>query len=567
MKRDRATSASLFLAPVLVALVAVVLSAAGRQGPPQAIRVSTRLVTVSAVVTDKSGAPVSGLTKDDFVILDGGHAQKLDFLSAVTNAPPPAPPPLLPSDTYTNVLAQRGSTPDSITVILFDTLNSHWMAQGYGLSQVRKFLREIQPDEHVGLYVLSSDGLRIAHEFTENSAALVAAIRRYDERAARVKSDTANAPSGTGDLELDRLLSGKENRTNFPLERAGANRALQWEYLELQRSMTVAVLQAIGRHLASVEGRKSLIWVTDGLPISSLLGERFEEVGGSHPLAGVGILPTYLQSNMERLVRLMTDSGIAIYPVSAEGLLANDLGFAARGTFGHLYPDPWPHVYMRELAERTGGRAFYNRNDIRAGIRRALDDSRLTYSMGYYPDHNQWNGEFRKIQVKVNRPGVTVLARQGYFALPDARALPAKDRVQFLSQVAASPVEAVQIPFTVHMDVPPDAGPGAMLAKVGFDPETLAAKAHDNRLQGQFEIVFFQLDRKNKILDVTTETVDLNLHPTTPEKATQGTMELPVKLQLKPHVTLLTVIFRDRNSDTVGSVQIPMQKYLSAIPN
>jgi VWFA-related protein len=125
----------------------------------------------------------------------------------------------------------------------------------------------------------------------------------------------------------------------------------------------------------------------------------------------------------------MNDAGIAVYTVDARGLEAFDLGFVSRPNSTPMGSPveavtelesrmPQAKTSPLELASRTGGRAFFNRNDIETGIRRALDDARFTYEVGYYPDHNEWKGEWRKIQVKVRRPDVAVLARGGYSQCP-----------------------------------------------------------------------------------------------------------------------------------------------------
>ena len=77
---------------------------------------------------------------------------------------------------------------------------------------------------------------------------------------------------------------------------------------------------------------------------------------------------------------------------------------------------------FKALAASTGGRAFFNRNDIKSAIRAAVDDGRVTYVIAYYPSHGKWDGAFRRITVKVNRPDLEVRHRAGYRAFP----IPAK---------------------------------------------------------------------------------------------------------------------------------------------
>src|SRR5258708_37104025 len=71
---------------------------------------------------------------------------------------------------------------------------------------------------------------------------------------------------------------------------------------------------------------------------------------------------------------------------------------------------------MEELADRTGGRAAYNTNDLTSAISRAMDDSRVTYTIGYYSTDQNQDGKFREIKVRVDRGGLGVPYRKGYFA-------------------------------------------------------------------------------------------------------------------------------------------------------
>src|SRR5205814_2368718 len=74
------------------------------------------------------------------------------------------------------------------------------------------------------------------------------------------------------------------------------------------------------------------------------------------------------------------------------------------------------HGAMDLLAERTGGKAYYNRNDLDKAVRDGVSDGSSYYMLGYYPENKDWNGKFRKVQVKVDRPGLKLRYRLGYYA-------------------------------------------------------------------------------------------------------------------------------------------------------
>jgi len=539
------------------------------------IRSTTRIVNVSLVVTNSHGNPIKDLKKDDLTLLDSGKPQTISFFSPIDNElPPPAAPPPGP-DIYTNH-PPGNRTPPSITILLFDILNSRWTSQGVGLQRVRKFLRQVQPQDHLGLYLLS-DEMKVLHDYRTDSSALVAAIQRYDVEQSGAAAKPEDALDGTTDASLDRFLSGKENRSRLALDPSCGTAGCAERRLEATQ-ITIASLQAIARQLASVPGRRSLIWVTDSIPGEFLEDNLDDFLQQQQTQANLNVpnFPARINyDDIERMIRLMSGAGIAVYPVSAEGLETGDLGF--RNTDAPIQnteavnnllsnrPDATSHLYMSEFATRTGGRAFINRNDLESGIRRALDDSRFTYSLAYYPDHTKWKGEWRKIQIKVNRPGVIVLTRGGYFALSDQRPLPPKNRYEFLSELAASPVDSPQLPLAVRMGA--SAGPkGARIeAHVHMNPQPILTIQNNGRWKGSFEVVFIQLDVKNKVLDVTQKDVDADIDANQYASVSQRGWTLPVDLKFMPGATILCVILRDKLSDTVGSLHIPLARYSASL--
>src|SRR5262249_27482130 len=139
-----------------------------------------------------------------------------------------------------------------------------------------------------------------------------------------------------------------------------------------------------------------------------------------------------------RTGNLLSNAQIAIYPINAEGLSGNTdfsvgndpnpIGSPAvmkstlddetgknmnREAEGHMAS----RSTMNDLAEKTGGRAFYNTNNLEGAVRRSLEDGSTYYTLGYYPGNKVWDGKFRRITVKVARPGIKLHYRLGYFAL------------------------------------------------------------------------------------------------------------------------------------------------------
>jgi VWFA-related protein len=548
------------------------------QGADTTLRVTTRLVNVNVVVTDALGNPVKDLTQDDFTPLDDGQPQKIAFFSAIDNERATSTSSLPGPDSYTNRPTDYGAPPSS-TILLFDTLNSRWTSQGYGLHLIRKFLRQVEPQDHIGIYVLGDD-LKVVHSFSHDASDLVEAIRRYDEEQAHSSAKSATQEESTGDPTLDRFLSGKDNRYRFELDSRIAKGPYRADKLALATQMTTASIEEIARQLSSVEGRKTLIWVTDsigpvGIYDDNDLDEYLQRLRSDTGLKLPSIRTWENGLDVERMIRLINAAGIAVYTVDARGLETVDLGFRDRPNAVPIAsPDapvkdltartPEPIVALLELASRTGGRAFFNRNDLETGIRRAQDDARFTYNLAYAPGHNHWKGEWHKIQVQVNRPGLIVLARSGYFALPDPHPVPLKNRFEFFSQIAASPIESTQLALSVHIATTSSAKGPKIDAKVHLNPQSMLTEVDNGHRKGSFEVMFMQLDNKNKLLDATQKDVEADLDSQEYATITQKGWDLSAQLNSKPGATLLCVIIHDKASDAAGSIRIPLARYSPA---
>lgn len=323
------------------------------------------------------------------------------------------------------------------------------------------------------------------------------------------------------------------------------------------------------------------------------------------------------------LVRLFNDNGIAVYPVGAQGLQsmgsegAEDLGFKVTcPEYGPMGPQP-PRSdvadieiqqRMTSLASRTGGRSFYNRNDLETGIEHALDDGRYSYELAYYPDHNDWSGEWRKIEVKLkdrnkhgDQPsglaqevknllvggyGVHVLARGGYFALPEPQPKlpPQHDRKEMLLATATSPGNAADLPILVRVVPLPGKDDPQVQLFLNLDPHNLLTTEDGNRWKGNFELLFFQLGRRRPAVrhasdccvlrtrseveardEVPVKSYVLDLNPAEYQKAIATGMAGTKKLKLQPGASTLVIVVHDKNSDAVGSVRIPLAPYIAEL--
>src|SRR5205085_11273339 len=224
--------------------------------------------------------------------------------------------------------------------------------------------------------------------------------------------------------------------------------------------MTADAFEAIAHRLSGIRGRKNVVWVSSGFPLM-LNSARF----GMEPMNAAAT----------RATRAMNDAVVAIYPIDARGLVVNMLPPVTAGQGASTFqlpsggrntttdiPDRPPIVpsrtvnfdSLKTLADDTGGRAFFNSNDISGGVRAAIDDGRLTYVLGYYPTHGNWDGGFREITVKVSRSDASVRHRRGYLALPADAAASATAREEALMTEVRNGLEATGIGLAARISRP-----------------------------------------------------------------------------------------------------------------
>jgi hypothetical protein len=319
---------------------------------------------------------------------------------------------------------------------------------------------------------------------------------------------------------------------------------------------TLSSLEAIAQHLAGVPGRKNLIWLSAGFPLT--IG--FDEM----PAIGSTRDQRTFTVEMDAATRALNNSGIAMYPVDARGLMVMP-GFSADA---RTAPSPQsigaglrsmraPIETMQEIADRTGGRAAFNTNDLAGAVRRAIDDARVTYVVGYYPIDDTPDGKFRDIKVKVNRPNVDVRYRKGYFAM---RPLDTTDRTRKAEMHAAvwSPLESTAVALNVRADLVDAPAPDTVDVSVQIDPATIAFRKEADRWKAEIDIVYVQKDDHGALKGGgVTDRLSLALTQATYTDVMSRGIVRQQRFPREPAAVSLRVVVRDADTGSTGSVTVP----------
>ncbi len=529
--------------PALAACLLIPFSLLAQDQAQPTIRVTTRLVQVNVVV-HKKGEPVSDLKKEDFTIFDKGKEQKVALFAVDSIDAPPKAWPALPPNIFSNRV-QRADTPTSITVILFDGLNTRFQDQAYARKQIVKFLGEIQPHDRVALYLLGSK-LHILHDFTNNPDHLAQALGKYRGRISGELDAADPAPrDSTGNDELDDFLSN-------------ADKVISDFYSVNNATSTLDAMEAIAHHLASLPGRKNLVWVSGGFPFT--LGLEPEDFSLDHPNRE----HRTFSDETARVARAMNDANIAIYPVDARGLMTNPSMSATIGPQSARARSQPPKPFfpknldtMQILAERTGGKAFYNTNDLTGAVRNAVNDARVTYTLGFYPLSDEWDGKFHDIKVKVDRPGVDVRYRKGFVAFT-AQTPSDKEIKAEIKNAVETPLQGTGIGLAARTDLVDKPKPGSVQASIQIDQDNIVLQPQNDRWVGALELAWVQVAPDGKLLDVVTQVLNMNLKKDRYDEIQKRGLLFTRIIDPVANATHLRIVVVDHATGNVGSLQVPM---------
>jgi len=315
----RATSAGV--------LVALLFSSTPALSQTPTFRASTRLVEVSVVVHDRNGKPVADLNAADFALLEDGRPQSIEIFSIQDDRPaaatataarvpldatPPYPPQPVEFSNW------RDGQRTSVTVILIDRINSTDVDQAIVREQVVKFLEQAEASDRIALYMLEPSRIRVLHDFTTDTASLLRSLARYHARANGDPGGNRYVGPQTGDPDLDAFL-------------AESRQSSQARAIRERAQITAAGLETVGQHLSGIQGRKNLIWVTSSFPLVSR-----DELG----------MVTTFGPDANRAMRMLSDNGVAVYPV-------DDRGIPAYWVFDPAAPTPLAGQPCRRLPARS----------------------------------------------------------------------------------------------------------------------------------------------------------------------------------------------------------------------
>jgi VWFA-related protein len=440
----------------LLALPLLLTSALAAQPPASAPEfgevVEVDVVNVEAFVTDRSGNAVSGLRREDFQLFEDGKPVEVTYFSAVENPPAgvPGAAPAEPAPPGGEPAARPEAAPpaDPLHLVVYvDNFNLQPANRARALDQIGEFLGRLAPEDRV-LLVSSDLRLNVRQPFTTDRAALAKGLESMKSLATHGReADQTRRTALQTIIHLHELgiAQGDPCTAEVASPAQGYAEGRRQEVLR-----TIAALKVLVNSLSGIPGRKALLHVSDGIPVTP--GEELFQVlfelcgGGSATGAPPGVAT--LDANMlgpgayqaqaalldaqrystardfEALAAHANAQRVTFYTLQAglAGNAAASAEFAGNERILQLTSVTSIEIANRQnalfaLANGTGGRAILDANQFVQDLARMRADFDSYYSLGYSP-RNAGDGREHRIEVKVKGKGLRVRHRQSYRAKP-----------------------------------------------------------------------------------------------------------------------------------------------------
>ncbi len=578
----------------------------------------SRAVVIDVVVTKGQDQPVTALRKQDFTVLEDGKPVTVDFFEEHTarTLPPGALPALvkMPPNVYTNVPPAPES--DSVNVLLLDTLNTDRPDQAYVHQQMVNFLKTMQPGLRIAVFVLGSK-LRMVQGFTTDSSVLRDALNDK-KNGVKMDSDmsvTRSLQEKFEDIEDKQRLADMQ-MSAVGLEALANSQANFVDYKADQRvSMTLEALNYLGRYLAGVPGRKNLIWFSSSFPVTVFPSPKEKQ--------SFGQIREY-SAALKETADLLTVSKVAVYPVGAEGMMVDHGSDGVIYNFGPVdveggdlnsrpgaipsqrqadFMKPYVNenaarsdkiMAMEQLAADTGGKAFYNANDLNAAMMHAMENGAHYYTLVYTPANRKMDGSYRRIEVKTSAGKYNLAYRHGYNAdnmektgksaasksiklanassdHPDGTADPTPLR-QFMARGMPS---STQILYGVRV-LPATPQPEPTARRAGYNaklsgPTTRYTAdflidwkkvqlqpASDGTYTGMIRLELLAYDRDGKALNWTGQTMGMNFDARTYAAIQKSGIPAHLEIDLPQSDVYLATGIYDLQANKAGTLEIPI---------
>ena len=549
------------------------------------LRITTELVQVDAVITDKNDQVIPDLKLSDFSLFENGKRQELQFVEYVG----PDSKPRVEGNTATrgdSDIARNLSASDLHRVFAFVVDDLTIPAED--MSTVRSLLndfvdKKMGGDDLVAI-VRVIGGTGLLQQFSSDKQLLHRAIDQLTpsshpysafnnlESPSRFNPRDALQGGGAGGEVLTRSAASQ------PMPGMDSDMSLDGYTRGSRALATLSVAGNVIDSMRTLPGRKNMVLFSGGLPI-------FESGQSQISLDGAPIsVPetSSLSTGVNYLLRLLTDrasrAGVAINTMDVRGLKASrgvssftdpgNEGKSGLGNFGANLGGRAPdmalldntnldtltgHQGLQALSDATGGVSVTNTNNFGEGLDRVI--ARSSYYLLAYKPTEPFDGKFHKLQIKVDRPGAKVYTRVGYVAKADA-AEKAATKEQTIIRAAMAPLakREVDVSGAIQYRFVPE-NRAVIDVNLHIDASKLDIKqASDGKYQTALDVVGFVVNGLGKTEAGFSETLNASLSADEYKRALTNGLGYTGRLELVPGSYQLRVAVRETATGKLGTL-------------
>jgi VWFA-related protein len=553
---------------LLLPLLALATRSGGQETPT--FKREVEVVTVDVVVVDKAGAPITGLTREDFTVLDEGVPQTIVNFDVVTAPDAPAPAPPRPPERPRVATNTVPRLPGRTFVVVFDNINMSPLNTQRAKAAVVAFLEKgLRAGDRV-MIAATAGGAWWTATMPEGREDVVAILKGIEGRKHvtsaydRMADFEAMRIYQYSDFMMARRVQSRFERYNV-MPNVKDSRQVEAEEIAIRGRVdpfvdnkaaetylaartrnrsTFGAIERVMRPLADTRDRKAVLLVSEGFVYDPA------------------------ENGYRRVVEAARRANAALYFIDTRGLA--DLPGFYGAQFGERIDEKDVLSAIADttqdaegaaaLARDTGGFVVAQTNDLETGIVRIAGESRTFYLLGYSPGNVPRDGRFRKIEVRVRRKDAVVRARRGYFApsdAPDTEAQKVQEKMDPEIQYgldSPTPLDAIALRMTTYVLEETSLGRARVLIAADADISKVEFQEAEGRLRGALDTLAVAARRENSEVFRGDQKVDLEKRPGPMPSPSWYTIVREFELPSGSYQAKLVV--RDPGSRRLGTVSL-----------
>ena len=531
------------------------------------VKISTTLIQLDVVVTDKKGNQITDLQPEDFEIYENGKKQDISNFSYIFNKNTQQPTNSQPSITNSKDKFPIPPPPSKLKLeqirrtyaLVVDDLGLSFTNVYWVQHSLKKFIKNQMQEGDLVAIIRTGSGIGALQSFTSDKRLLFAAIDRikWNSQGRGGIGDFAPIRSTLKD-NLDGKISpdGKITRIQGREEEIESENLTDEFRIENFAVGTLGALSYIIRGMRDLPGRKSLMLVSEGFPGSPRM-----------------------YYSLKILADLANRSSVVIYTLDPRGLEVSGMVMAeddVSGTGNSRFQLRGSKYFasqqtLRFLADETGGIPYVNQNDLVYGLKKAIKDQSGYYLIGYQPDSDVFDpkkSKFNKLKVKLKRDGLKVRYRSGFFGITDKEVAQVNQTPQRkIYSALTSPFNAGDISLSVNTLFAEDEKNGEFIRSlVKIDANDLKfTQETDGIRKANFDLIAMTFGDNGVPIDSVAKNYTLQVNEKIYRKILENgfiyNLVVPIK---KPGAYQFRIALRDSASEKVGSasqfIEVPNLK-------